>query len=373
MSDVGLIVIWPDHLDKVELIVDELSEKFKILECYDLEWDKKSLYQNFYRFYGDRLATSSIKEKTTSGTISRLIIYEDINPTYEFRTTARGIEKVNSNFFDTKKRFRKKFNTRFGIHASNDERETNRDLCLLLGINLEDYKKKNIPEYCAEIKYLKRDISGINGWNTFEEFFYFINAVEPYVVLRNEDTVFNLPEGEDIDFLVYDPVRFAYFTNAKKLSKGTQRANYEIKVSGRKIRVDFRYIGDGYFDEYWQRDCMLKRSLNKDNIYVLDKENSYYSLAYHAFIHKKEFPEKYLEYFNLSLKDIQYKLYDFMYKHNYKMVEPKDVTLNFNRKYGGDIKFSRDRRIRTKKGFLGAMKKLLYKLNHLIHFRRGPA
>lgn len=373
MSDVGLLVIWPNHLHNFDKIIEELSNKFKILECYDIEWNKKNLFHNFYRFYGDRLATSSIKEKTISGSVLRLIIFEDSEPKYEFRTTARGIEKVNSNFFDMKKKFRKKFNTRFGIHGSNDEAETNRDLCLLLGINLKDYKAQNINNWNGDIIYEKRDIAGINGWNSFEEFFYFINAVEPYVILRNEDTIFNLPEGEDIDFLVHDPAKFAYFTNAKKLSKGTQRVNYEIVVKNKKIRVDFRYIGDGYFDSYWQRDCMQKRRLSKNNIYVMDDENAYYTLAYHAFIHKREFPKKYLEYFNMSLDELKNKLYEFMYQNGYKMVEPRDVTLNFNKKYGGDIKFSRDRRIRNKKGFVGGIKKIFYKLNHLIHFRRGPA
>ena len=36
---------------------------------------------------------------------------------------------------------------------------------------------------------------------------------------------------------------------------------------------------------------------------------------------------------------------------------------------GGDIKFSRPRRLRNKKGFSGFIKKILYKLNNLIHFR----
>ena len=61
-----------------------------------------------------------------------------------------------------------------------------------------------------------------------------------------------------------------------------------------------------------------------------------------------------------------------MYHNSYQMVEPKDITLFFNKNNGGDIKFSRPRRLRKKKGVIGFLKKALYRLNNLVHFRRGP-
>ncbi|MEX2581502.1 MAG: hypothetical protein WD342_20770 [Verrucomicrobiales bacterium] len=373
MSDIGLIIAWPNHLDKAATVNEEISEKFRILECYDIEWDKNNLYRNFYRFYGERLATSSIKEKATEGNVFRLVIFEDGEPQYGFRATARGIERVNTRLFDFKKALRKKLQTRFGIHASNDETETSRDLSLLLGINLGEFKAREIPEWDGDTIHRQRDVSGMNGWKNFEEFFHVMNSVEPYLVLRNADCIPDLPEDEDIDFLVRDPVKFAFFTDAKKLSRGTERANYEIVVSGKKINVDFRYVGDGYFDAAWQDDCMRKRRMNEKGIYVMDDENAYFTLAYHSFIHKKEFPDKYLTYFNTDAETLKDRLYAFMHQNGYKMVEPRDVTLHFNREYGGDMRFSRDRRIRLKKGLVGRIKRLFYKLNHAVHFRRGPA
>jgi hypothetical protein len=371
MTNYGLFIVWPNYFSEAENIIADLDKNFNIVEVYDIEWDKKTIYTNIYRFYGDRLATSSIKEKAKNRYKFRIIIIEDLNPVYEFRLNARGVEKVNSNFFDNKRKLREKYNTKFGIHATNDETETNRDLCLLLGINLNDYKKK---EKSLEVINLNRNITGHNNWESFDELFYFLNAVESYVILRNVDDIsIEMTSDDDIDFLVNDHRKVAYFLNAKKMSKGTQRVNYQIVVKNKKIRVDLRYIGDNYFDIFWQDNCLKNRTLNKDNIYVLDNKNSYYSLIYHSFIHKKIFPIKYLDKFNLSIDELKNKLYEFMYENNYKMVEPHDVTLYFNKKYGGDIKFTKDRRIRNKKGLFGNIKKIFYKINNLIHFRRGPA
>lgn len=370
MSNYGLFIVWPNYFHLASDIIEDIGKEINIIEIYDIEWSKDNFFNNIYRFYGDRLATSSVYEKAKDKYKFKLIVVEDLNPINSFRLNARGVEKVNTNFFDLKKLLRKKYNTKFGIHGSNDEIETNRDLSLLLGINLEDYKKKNKSKDTIQIK---RNITGDKNWNSFEELFYFLNSVEPYVILRNQDEISqDISEEDDIDFLVLEPKKMAYFLNAKKMSKGTERVNYQIIVNNKKIRIDLRYVGDGYFDMYWQNNCMKNRVLI-NNMYVLDQENSYYSLIYHVLIHKRKIPKKYLNDFNCSVNKLRDELYGYMYEKEYSMVEPKDITLNFNKKYGGDIKFSKERRLRNKKGFIGTLKNLLYKLNNIIHIKRGPA
>jgi len=373
MSELGLIVIWPKHLQHVDAITSELESQFKVIEHYDIQWSTKVLYQNYYRFYGDRLSTKSIKEKAVDGSVFRLIIFEDVSPKYAFRPTARGIEQVNINFFDLKKSFRRKFNTRFGIHGSNDEMETNRDLNLLLGVNVDDYKRKYGGSWSGKVKKIRRDVTGANGWDSLEDFFYFMNAIEPYALLSNfDDFIPNLPSGNDIDILVLNRKRFALFANAVKVSKGTERANYQIIVDDQRIDLDLRYVGDNYVDIHWQRDCMHTRQLHPKGFYVMSKENQNFLLLYHALIHKKEILEKYRKFFKDPKERLKIKLYEFMYNNSYHMVEPKDITLFFNKNNGGDIKFSRPRRLRKKTGVVGFLKKAFYKLNNLVHFRRGP-
>ena len=284
MSELGLIVVWPNYLHCANDVIDDLKNDFEIISSYDIKWNKDILYQNFYRFYGDRLSTKSIQEKASRGSEFKFIVFKDSNPKYAFRTTARGIEKVNINFFDLKKIFRRKFNTRFGIHGSNHEHETSRDLSLLLGTNAEDFKKQNYEKWSGKVYRLERDITGSSGWDSLEQFFYFINEVESYLVLRNfSELDKKIEEIDDIDLLVNNRSKFALFSNAVKMSKGTERANYSILVDKKNLNIDLRYIGDNYFDQFWQQDCMNKKVLHDKGFYIMDEENQYFSLLHRFF------------------------------------------------------------------------------------------
>lgn len=373
MSEFGLIAIWSKHVQHTDAIARILDEQFVTIQHYDIQWSEELLYQNFYRFYGDRLSTKSIKEKADDSSSFRLIVFRDDQPKYAFRPTARGVEEVNMNFFDLKKKFRKQFNTRFGIHGSNDELETNRDLSLLLGINLADYKKQHNTQWTGDVIQVNRDVSGAHGWDSLEHFFYCMNAIEPYLILRNYDELSqDIETIDDIDFLVANRQKFSLFTNARKMSKGTERANYQITVDGRLVDIDLRYVGDNYFDQFWQQDCLNKRVLHDRGFYVMDDENQHFSLLYHVLIHKSKIPEKYKKFAGSTLDELRVELYKFMHRKDYRMVEPKDVTLKFNKANGGDIKFSRPRRLRSKQGIAGFIKRSLYRLNNAIHLRRGP-
>lgn len=374
MSELGLIAIWPNHLQHAESILVELKERFTIVNIYDIQWDKKMLYQNFYRFYGDRLSTKSIKEKTIDDSKFRLIVFEDNSPKHAFRPTARGIEEVNTNFFDLKKHFRNVFNTRFGIHGSNDEVETSRDLSLLLGVNVQDYKSNLKNVWSGKITKIDRDVTGVNGWSSLEQFFYFMNDIEPYILLTNfNNFIPNLPAGDDIDIMTVNQKKFALFANATKISKGSERVNYQITVDNKLIDIDIRYVGDGYFDIHWQKQCMQSRVMHTKGFYVMNEINQYYTMLYHSLIHKKNIPGKYQVFFALEAKYLKVKLYEYMHENSYHMTEPKDITVYFNKSNGGDIKFSRPRRLRDKKGIIGSIKKALNRLNNAIHFRHGPA
>ena len=200
-----------------------------------------------------------------------------------------------------------------------------------------------------------------------------MNDVEPYILLTNFDNFIpGLPVGDDIDIMVSNQKKFALFANAAKISKGSERVNHRITVNGKLVDIDIRYVGDDYFDIHWQKHCMQSRVKHSQGFYVMNEINQYYTMLYHSLIHKKNIPRKYQDFFALEVKDLKVKLYEFMYENSYGTTEPKDITVYFNKSNGGDIKFSRPRRLRGKKGVIGFMKKILYRLNNIIHLREGP-
>ena len=151
------------------------------------------------------------------------------------------------------------------IHATNSPDETNHDLVLLLGINYNDYEKslkiKNHKDKFDKniIKNIPSNVTGVDGWDSFDQLFYVMNNTLNYVVLRNFEVLpdqYRSKEHGDLDFLLKDLEQTVFITNATKLHKDKGRVQYEIKVAGENVLVDFRYVGDNYYDENWQNNII---------------------------------------------------------------------------------------------------------------------
>jgi len=366
-SEYGTFVIWQTHYEFRDKIEELIGSHLSIIKSIDILWDSKYVHYNIYRFYGDRLSTASIKEKFYSGELPkfRLIVVHDKKPRHGFRATARGIEFLNTNLFDLKQLLRKELGTKFGIHASNSSTETNRDLVLLTGLNTNDFI--NQKEYIHGP--IIRNITGHRGWHNINELFYTLNASERYVVLRGfEDLPHIHPRKiDDIDFLTGDKQSFAWRSNAIKSSSGSERANHTITVGGDLIHIDIRYLGDNYLPYALEQDSLKNRELYSELIFTPSETDHYHGLLYHSLIHKKSLPDKYKKFFAEGTDKLANELYKYMHTNDMQFVEPNDPTLFFNRKTGGNIKFSRDRRLLQKKGAKYKLKLLLRKARLFIY------
>lgn len=142
----------------------------------------------------------------------------------------------------------------------------------------------------------------MSHYNSVDEVFSILNSAGiQYLVLRNYE---NLSKPEvfldghaDIDILCKDSQEIVQVldvqTNRKDeppfVGDGT---HYYIYVGGEKVSLDLRYVGDGYYCEKWQTDMLTQRVFN-GLVFVLDPENYFYSLIYHAILQKREFSDEY--------------------------------------------------------------------------------
>lgn len=122
-----------------------------------------------------------------------------------------------------------------------------------------------------------------------------------YLILRNyknllEDGIY---EGghEDIDFLVQDSKEVVQLLGAISNRKREDNTHYHIFVQNNRINLDLRHVGDGYYCQKWQ-DEMMERRVKYLCFYVMDDENYYYSLCYHAIIQKRKLTKEYLSRLN---------------------------------------------------------------------------
>ena len=169
-----------------------------------------------------------------------------------------------------------------------------------------------------------------------------LNKCIDYVVLRNFGSFpyeYDLTEHGDIDFLVSDLEEAAHVLNARKVFPESYRVHYSINVNGSSVPIDLRSLDDEYYDPYWSRDILQSRVFNC-GFFIPNDEQHFYSLLYHALIHKKILSEDY----NATLKSLAGNigldtysseealeiLNKFMRDKNYLYTRPEDQSVYFS-------------------------------------------
>ncbi|MGB0879644.1 MAG: hypothetical protein ACPGTO_03670 [Polaribacter sp.] len=345
MDEIHLIIIWNKALNKKEKIFNDLNSKFKILNQYLVSWSRSQFSENLSRFYGENLPKNSNKEKHCGIGSFCCIIVKDNNPIYNYRKTSKGNKIVNINLFDLKKKYRKWTGGGHKIHATDNIFESKLQLAILFGKSYTSFLENKLEKNTTELVNYKNDLQGSKGWDNFFQLFSILNECLDYVVLRN----FNNIEKQlnslhpDIDLLVNDKNLAARILNGKTTFSNKNRVQYLVKVCGKNINFDLRSISDNYYCEKWQRKILLgKRNFN--GFFIPSKQDYFYSLLYHALIHKRSLSIDYTNQLiilskdiglNLSKKDLIESLplkilINYLDIKNYEIVAPNDLSVYFN-------------------------------------------
>ena len=184
-----------------------------------------------------------------------------------------------------------------------------------------------------------------NIFSSKKDFFKRLNKSKKlkYVILRNQKT-----EKEDIDILVNDYFLFKRIADCHSYKSknlnfisnsgdpledgGFKVANY-IKIKNKVIKLDVRYIGDGYFDTKWQKKILDSRTFYQ-GYYIPNRENLTYTLLYHIAYHKGQIDKKYIIFLKKihKLKTIEFKeimiiVNEYLKLKKYKITRPFDLTI----------------------------------------------
>ena len=342
-EEVHLFIIWENARNKQKEILEDINSNFEIIKIYEMEWSKEKFSEDLSRFYGTNLPNGSHKEKHCGTGKFVLIIVKDKKPIYEERMTSKGTQIVNINMFDKKEEYRELTVGGHKVHATNNETETNHDLTLLLGKNIEDYLKENSKKWNGKIEEKKQDLIGNNGWKNAKEMFYALNNCTKYAILRNYEVLpeeIYINEHNDIDLICESKEDVTYILNAEPVHKEEYRVQYKAKVENKIAYFDLRYIGDNYYDEKMEKNILNNRVYNEKGFFTLDKENYFYSLLYHALIQKLDFSEDYRKrLINMNIENIKETasleefiniLKKWMIANEYIMLKPNDESVIFN-------------------------------------------
>lgn len=346
------LIIWPRAIGYAESILGDLHHSFRVIASGSILWGQDKWYDNIRVFYSKSLlGYSPQKRKETFRSKAAycgmgpflLVVFEDSTPSMVYEQTSDGKSYVNARVFNKKKEYRELTGGGHLVHTSNNPQETDRDLSLLLGFGAEDFLRINGN---GEEKHfeLRRNCSGVDGYDSLSSFFYTLNHTINYCVLRNFDCLpdhFFEDGHEDIDLLVDNLTHMVQLTSAKPISRKKDRVDYSIRIGGEDIPFDLRHFNDNYYDTAWERKILEHRRLERDAFYVPGEEDLYYSLLYHVYVQKRQikldyllklqrFGEKTGVVFTHDIPTVFCQLDAFMQKHGYEYIAPKDKTVVFN-------------------------------------------
>ena len=341
--EIHLFILWSKASYERENILSDIASKFTTLDIYNISWSKNNFAENLSRFYGQNLPKNSKKEQHCGNETFTCVIVRDEHPKYAPRQTSKGIRVVNVNLFDSKKLYRSWTDGGHKIHATDDIEETRIQLMLLLEKQYDSYLTSN-QIFIVEKKY-NQDLIRSNGWHSLEDVFDILNKTINYVILRNFETIHDQMDSlhPDIDILTNNQDYAISILNAKKTFSKKYRVQYKVLIDNKYINFDLRFNGDNYYDINWQKDILDTR-IKQDFFYRPSDINYFYSLLYHALLHKDtlgyDYERRLLELNNkssfvlhrqyFSVTEIFNDLAGFIDSHKYYITYPNDFSVYWN-------------------------------------------
>lgn len=349
--EIHLLIIWHNAINHADAITKDLQQHpLQIHQVYEINWSEQNFENNLSRFYGKKLPSSGRKIQMIGQGPFLLFILQDLLPQYGYRNTSKGVEYLNTRLFDLKQKYRALSGGGDKIHCTNSIDETRHDIQLLLHTSLTDYTNniENLPRWTGQIQPYQNDLLGAQGWQSLAQLFDTLNQTIDYVVLRNFSELplqhDNAIHG-DIDLLVEDFEEALWICNGRLAFSEANRVHILIQVDGQDLHFDLRYLGDNYYPPRWQKNILDNRVFNPQGFFTPDPVNHFYSLIYHAVIHKRMISQDYQIIFKQFSKlfgitpnidspwnnrpFLKSLLDRFMLKNQYQYCRPIDPSVNF--------------------------------------------
>ena len=139
----------------------------------------------------------------------------------------------------------------------------------------------------------------MTSWPDAAGFFDALNKNCRYAVLRNHEDYFSslsLEGHADIDMICDDEKALAKVAGAVMRRKlFINPWNLSVSIAGNTVELDVYSPGSRYYDPEWTALMLDNRVYDERGFYRLSDQDYYYSLMYHAAIHKPVFGEDYMK------------------------------------------------------------------------------
>ena len=280
----GLFVIWGTARYVQNEILEDIAARFHIVDVYEMHWSPRMVWANFQRFYSDLEARGIYHQQNKGAGPFLAVIVCDRSPLYQERLTGRGMRPVNTGFFDVKSLYRD-WSGGIGVHCSETQKETERDLCMLLGPEIHADADLFSTSWDGSIKPAHQDLAGAHGWKSIVEFLSVLNHTINYVAINYDVT--SPTEGfrgeSSLDVLTdeYFPAHLILNSGGRIRAHSSKSRQVPVTVGDTVIRVGIRFPGDDYFDANWARQLLDSRVAGADGYYQPREREEFWLLANH--------------------------------------------------------------------------------------------
>ena len=291
--DLQGIAVWQAARHATDELIEEISASLNILQVYEIVWSAEHVASNFNRIYGhDPSDPSSRHEKVGSGPFLYIIAADEDADYVVWKNISGKVELTNRKIALLKPRLRSRVETadfRYNVHSSNSLAEFMRDAVLILGLErFREQLQAGFPGRETQVR-LEQDMAGASGWCDLAELFGVMRYACNAVVLRGYEEFADLSAASDvdeIDLLCDDLPTFSGTTCSTATSHDPSKSAFMTMVGGRRVKLDARSVGDGYYDARWQQRMLDSAEWDPVGIPVLEPANYVFSLLYHAKIQK---------------------------------------------------------------------------------------
>jgi hypothetical protein len=347
-TELHLFCLWKHGIEFSDDVLQKIGEKFTILQVEDIVWSGHRGVRGMCRFYTNPAWIIFWKYLRCGGVPVRMIVVRDESPCYARRNTNSGEQTVNTKMFDTKMLFRKQLPNGHLIHATNSSFEFAFNYAVLTGGAPDGSKLLDASPWDGVIRRRETPCPGTRPWRSLEEFFSVLTALDgTWMVLRNFE---NLPDDcrlgahSDIDILSDHPQEFIRLAGLRRASWLPFRAVWRARVGDSYVNIDLRTPTDGYYPPA-MAEMLLRCTAVHRGIPVPAPEAYFYSLAYHALVHKYNLSDDYSRRLLNMAETLGQKpdegeptpdflsrlLREWMTRMNLEFSEPRDLTVAFNR------------------------------------------
>ena len=352
-----LMIIWSNAEEFEREITNDINDSFNLNFVLKVKWEIEFFQQNLGRLYCHSLIEKTkdqkreiLKDKEIhcGNEAFTVILFDDHAPVIKESKTSSGYSFVNIKVFKKKEDYRRLTGGGHKIHITDNDFEFEKDFLFLFGHHSNDYLDE-LAAICKNEKLLlNQNLIGVPQWESISDVFKVLNVSQKYVVLRNFECLpeeYHVEGHGDIDLLVENYELTKEILDATSIFPNKPyRVYHTIKINDENIPFDLRFIGDQHYDVNWEKDILETRELDKNGFYKPSNKNYFYSLMYHAFVHKKVQSDDYLTRLEGIAKRLNIKitinshflefkdcLMEFMEINNYLFTLPLDHTVYVNK------------------------------------------